>query len=422
MQHYRSSKILRFYLLSALLAVCACGDDDSSGADDRVQFADPASDQLFLVGYSTRDVDGNATAFANAVPSLDQNQGVDQTRALELNGFSVFATNPFESDTFFVGRGTGAVVERYQVDADGFLELTGEIVFAGSTASRTQSPWVFESSTRAYFLDAEGLNVIVWNPSAMEIDQVIDLDVLNPPEGTRAVPFQLIRDQDRLLVSSGYFRNDQETHAPIGRLAIVDIDTFEVTVAEQTRCGYLLGSVLAPDGFHYFASHPNQSTLTAIEAAGDPPSPHCLVRFESGGSAWDESFFVDLNALVGRPLASVVPRGGSLVYATVSPEGPSAFDAENRLDRRRAPVWEIYTFDLTDPAGTIAPANNTLTTSDQIGAFVAEVNDANGNRIETPFIPLGGATDSTFFDVSDPDSWIQQITVPGTARSIGRLR
>ncbi|MEL6339233.1 MAG: hypothetical protein AAFQ65_04950, partial [Myxococcota bacterium] len=78
--------------------------------------------------------------------------------------------------------------------------------------------------------------------------------------------------------------------------------------------------------------------------------------------------------------------------------------------------------DLTDPAGTIAPANNTLTTSDQIGAFLTEVDDANGDRIETRFIPLGGATDSTFFDVSNPDSWVQQITVPGTARSLGRLR
>ncbi|MEL6339342.1 MAG: hypothetical protein AAFQ65_05495 [Myxococcota bacterium] len=414
-----------------LVFATACGDDDESNDDDQQMFADPDAEQLYVLHYTNTAADGTQTSFINTVSSLNADVTIDQSNALELSGYLVLETTDEIPETFFAARTNSPVVERYEITSEGGVERTGTLNLGGlgaSYATFSLSVFHFESATRAFMMQDETLNVVVWNPSTMEIIETVDLSSeLAAPEGTSTAIFEAREDQGRFVVMAGYRRPAPDnTHIPLSRVAFVDLNTLDTSIDEQSSCGYLLYSFLAPDGFLYYASHPNQASIVAAGVGGDPTSPHCMVRVQSGSTEFDASFFLDLNEILGRPIAAVIPGGeDGRVFATAYPEDGEQFNGANRFDLRISPVWEFYDFELGDAEATIRPLEGTPVTTDQVFASVVPVDNENGTAVDTPFLhvlPTDGFSGVDLYNATDPNNWVPQARVPGFLYKVRRVR
>ncbi|MEO0593284.1 MAG: hypothetical protein AAFZ38_06865 [Myxococcota bacterium] len=410
----------------------ACGDDDESNDDEQQIFADPDADQLFVLHYLVTSADGVRTSFFNAVSSLDADVDIDPANALELNEYSILETTPDLPETFFVARGDAPTVEKYEIMETGVLERTG-LLNAGDLGSTFLAGGLtafhFESATRAFIIETVTQQVIVWNPTTMTITDTVPLaEGFEPPDDTSTFIINVREDQGRFVVSASFRRpNPDGSFVPESRLAFVDIETLEVTYTETTQCGYLLYSFLAPDGFLYYASHPNQASVVASGQGGDPTSPHCMVRIQSGSTEFDDSFFLDLNGILDRPIAGVIPGAeDGRVFATVFPEDGPQFTPDNSFELRTTPFWEFYDFELGgDAAGTIRPVEGTPPTTDQVFASIVPVDDASGVPVDTLFLhvlPTDGFSGADLYNTADPDNWVRQARVPGFLYTIRRVR
>ena len=404
------------------LCVASCGDSST----DEARFASPDADTLFLIHFTVTDPNGNVTSLVSATPDLSADTTIDASRALEIPGYVVLIVSEFERNTFFVARVDAPVLERYSITDQGDLEQTGRLSFAALGTSRAAlmlRPIHFISAERALFIDSELPQAIVWNPRTMEIERSFRLEGLQSTDGTTPILFDSREDQGRLIVSSGYRRPDT-THTPTGRIAIIDLETEEVIYDEQDRCGWLTTSVVDESGSIYFVSHPGQGAHHAAEADGDLAFPPCMVRMRSGADAFDPDYFLDLSTLVNRPAAAVAAATEGRAYVTIYPEGSEAFTRENREALRFSADWEFHSFVLGDANATVSKVDQAPRTADQVGAGQVEIDTESGERALVSLITI--STDdfaaTTLYDVSDPDRWVQGVTVPGFVYSTVRVR
>ncbi|MEM1414486.1 MAG: hypothetical protein AAGH15_06285 [Myxococcota bacterium] len=437
-------------LLFSVVSFAGCGDDD--GPDSS---SDPMTDAGSSADTGTADMGTNpdpdagvdlppvyAIHFTQQTPdtfnsligtvsTLDGSEAFDVSTALEFPGF-LGVTAPTEYDgSFYVALGDETVIIRYDVTDEGDLVEFDRLNYGslGATSGNFMLRFAhFISPERAYLVVPDALSVLIWNPQTMRIVDSVDLtEGIAPPEGllTRFTDSR-IDDAGRLLVPVGYCRPSPDfTCAPLMRLAIIEPETFAVTYDEDTRCGRPTLSVTDGDGAAYFISHPGQSSQFVGEAAGDPAFPGCMIRVLAGADGFDSEYYLDKLSLTpeGRPIGSVVPATGNLVYATVWPRSPDEFDAENWFTLRSEPVWEVFAFEPGNEAATFMLQADVPATADQISGGQVLI-DVDGTDVMTPLALTNpeGFGSTTLFDVSDPADWSEGITVPGFAYSVTRVR
>ena len=411
-----------FSLSSLLLgaSLVGCGDDDGDAP-----FGGPDAEDLYLIHYTNQTLDG-ITSFIAAVPGLDASQSVDPQSTLEVSGFVGLLAPQEANGTFFVALSESPEIVRYEARQDGALVETGRVSYAGVGASSGNfmlRPAYFQAPDRAFFVVPEALRVVIWNPEAMIIEGEIPLTGLAPPDGLGPRIFDSTVDEGRLIIPAGYARQNLGFD-PLGRLAIVDLATLDVTYAEQNRCGWPTLSLADPAGNLYFASHPAQGSAFAAGVTGSPTFPPCLVRLRSGANEFDPDYFVDLTTLVGRPTASVAPATGGRAYVTISPRGIDEFTPENFADLRGAADWEVHIFEPGNEGSAVSRATNAPTTADQIFSGLVDIDDDDGRPIATPLVNISTEdfSQTTIYDVSDVDNWIPGIVVPGYTYNIVRIR
>ncbi len=407
-------QILVASLVAGGLAV-ACSDSD----DD--QFAQ--GEDLFLVFYTNQTPDG-ITSFVAAVPDLTATSTIRAAATLEISGFIGLLGPATRDGTFFVAPSDTPRIDRYRVGEDGVLAADGSLSYEGLGSSQGNfmlRPNHFLRDDEAFFVVPAALKIAIWNPQEMVLDGEIDLEGFLPDSSDlspRIIDSQI--QDERLLITAGYF--DQNNNATsTTRLAVVDLATRVVTYSENTQCGFPTLSVRDTDDNVYFIAHP---LLGAGFAAGVTSFPPCMIRLNKGEDTLDSTFFVDMTSLTGRPTASVVQAPNGLAYVTISPREPSDFTPDNFNTLRFAGEWEVYVFDPRDPANTASKVDSAPPTADQIFAGVVEVDGSDGRPVPTPVVNISTTdfTQTTVYDVSDPDAWVAGLRVPGYIYNIVRSR
>lgn len=416
--------------IAALLLVGACDDDNGdpdnpADPDDPGDPGDPDDPGVtqYLINTAVFDPD-STTTYVKIVNDLDAGTEVDLGSALELNSFVIVDTPRDRSGTFFVGLGSEPTLQKYSADEEGTITLVDQVSFAGlglTSADGLINSMRFVADDKAYFVDPETLQVIIWNPMAMEIVSSFELDGLRLDDHRHVMYFTDV-DGDRIVASAGYQRPDQ-TYAPLGRVAIIDTRDDSVVYGEQTRCGFLSWTAQSPAGDIYFVSHSGQAITHEAGVSGDPTFPPCMVRMRAGASDFDPDYYVDLTELTGRAAGALIPGADGTAYVLVKQEGTEPITVDNYQDMYRAPVWEYHSFTLGDEAGTLARVPGVAAGVPYATGFLVDTGTDAAAEM-TPFVTLvaGDFSSAVLYDVSDPSAWQERISAPGFAGLALRLR
>lgn len=165
------------------IVITSCGDDDDNAVTPEPVEPEEAS-QAFLLGYRTNTPNGQVyymSTHENIPNSIDISQAVE----IGLGGntsITSFNGQPYSWN------GDAATMTQWSIDKS-TLELTVEgILSFGSTGYSGEAFPIFISETQAYVTRlTEGL-VVEWNPSTMEITEVINVPTL-PDLGVEYSPY-----------------------------------------------------------------------------------------------------------------------------------------------------------------------------------------------------------------------------------------
>ncbi len=138
-----------------------------------------------------------------------------------------------------MGRSDAPVIQRWALDADGVLQMTGEVNLSGlgitSTMGGNRKVLQFISETRAYYFDNEGFRVVVFDPSEMTITEDFSIGEIRSTDVAATSMNFIVREGDRFFVSARTRDADDE---PVRELdvAIVSATSSAVEYARDDRC------------------------------------------------------------------------------------------------------------------------------------------------------------------------------------------
>lgn len=341
-------------VLAMGLALGGCGDGSSSSGDPPPGDTSPLfaiSTIVFSPDLSSRT---EHIAFSN---SLAQDGVLDDTKAIELTTENSSIWPSSTSGEFFLAdSGTGSVI-RYGIGADGTVEKTGSVGFSAYGANAFYWTLIVQPSpTKAFLFDEITLQGFIWSPSELTISKNVDLSgQFNTDEGGKK--YTIWRERASIKVGDKYFSAFKYYDPPStvslqrsGMLVMDDTnDTF--TVVEHPTCSGLFNSVLGPDGKIYSATGIVAAAAYFVKQPG--ATAPCLVRFDPATMTWDDTFKVDLGALVGtgKFAGGVVAHKDGPVYMRVLIESDAMIlGFTNPLQISGAPLWEMYKIDdITNP-------------------------------------------------------------------------
>ena len=304
-------------LCSVTALVLACGEDatnvvtenGATGPSRVVEEASPsppaepppAAQSRPLIIVTERESPEISLNYLHILPDWPSDGVLDYDAALELGEFvDVQAVG----GALYAYRPSNFEVERLLVDADLNVTSSGRLSFANyGVDAYSETIWV--SPERAFLVDELSGQMVLWNPSRMEIIGATSIDpALLERDGMPAVLQRGMCVGERCVTAINWRDWSTDRYHSAAALAIFDgaSDEPELTVVEDPRCAP--SSSLAPFrdeagnlyvigdgglGFDRLAS-PNKTAL-----------PQCVLRLPAGATEFDPDFFVDLNAVTGSP-------------------------------------------------------------------------------------------------------------------------
>jgi hypothetical protein len=366
----------------------------------------PTAEGIYVVGYYLT-VNDDYIGYLAVTDDLSADGVIDETKAVEFPGDMSYAS-PGDG-TIYVGRGSGPVLERWALNDENELEKTGEMGLMQhgiSTGLGIKDPMHFLEEDRAYFIDGETLQVVIWNPQTMETSDTFSLEGLREPDLFMS-PNYVHRDGDRLLLSARYYRPD-DTAALLTRVAIIDTKTDTVEYADDTRCGNVAFHAHDSQNNLYLASHPAQSAVVAVGAAGDPVAETCIIRINSGAAEFDEDYYVGMDALVDGQAGGIMQGAGDEAFILQYVGAPLTLD--NYASARRRADWAVTRLTLGDESATLTKVEGLEPQSAYGLAFTTTVAGRS-----TPFIitVAGDLAAGQYHDVSVPGERSEALSLPG---------
>ncbi|MEM6274361.1 MAG: hypothetical protein AAF735_03880 [Myxococcota bacterium] len=279
---------------------------------------------------------------------------------------------------------------------------------------------IFVSDTKAYFLEfGAGNRLITWDPTRMEITGEIDLP-FESPEGFDPVvggDEVALRDDGILLMSVMWL--DEDGVAIADQVGVITVDTNTDTfidISLDERCGSLWFAQSVDDGTTYLTGLPNHGVYRLFDnELGTNP---CQLRVVPPNSSFDESYFVDLEALTdGRPTGEVILLNDDrAVMRVFHPE--DAADSEDIFEYTFQTAYRWWVWDIEQNTAAPIPGQ-------QVGSLSARRFRIDGQyyiqaeqRLDAEMNP-----ESTVqrFD-SDSGEIREGPTFPGQIRNVFRLR
>ncbi|HEX6243142.1 MAG TPA: hypothetical protein VFZ61_19650, partial [Polyangiales bacterium] len=204
------------------------------------------------------------------------------------------------------------------------------------------------SEDKAYFLDDQSQQAIVWSPKEMRVKGAVSLADIAPKGallefGERAV----VRD-NRLFIPTTYYRED-DTFVATAAAIVIDTDKDElVDVIEDDRCGNIVHAVPGERGEIYFASGTVSAGYREVGYEQDFPEP-CILRVKAGEQKFDPDFYVSMVELAGgRTAARLIHGVGDHYYVSIfdQDELDEPLDETNIWAAWEAKAWRLHRFKM----------------------------------------------------------------------------
>jgi hypothetical protein len=221
---------------------------------------------------------------------------LDLSSALELPDALVTQND----EAIFVGDNERLVFQRYEVKADYSFTLAGEFSLQGYGVDYINNQPLFFSPTTAYYVDAPRGQIIVFNPTSMEITGDIQIpELLRDDYSVWLGPSY--RVGDRYLAAVLYTNEDYTATAPDSTVGIIleDDPAEPIRFLRDTRAVGAYLSLLDSRGDLYLAADGLSGDL-ALGGLQDVPSPRVL-RVKNGAEEIDPSYLLDLGQLLETP-------------------------------------------------------------------------------------------------------------------------
>jgi hypothetical protein len=252
------------------------------------------ADTAAVVAVLTRGPDDTFQTYLLASEGAPEGR-LDLSTALELPD-ALVAQN---DEAIFIGDNERLVFQRYEVNADYSFTLAGEFSLQGYGVDYINNQPLFFSPTTAYYVDAPRGQIIVFNPTSMQIT------------GDIQVP-ELLRDDylvwlgpshrvgDRYLAAVLYTNEDYTATPPDSTVGIILEDNPNAPIRflrDERGVGAYL-SLVDSRGDLYLAADGLSGDLALT--GQDVPTSRVL-RVQNGADAVDPSYMLDLGQLLDTP-------------------------------------------------------------------------------------------------------------------------
>jgi hypothetical protein len=173
-------------------------------------------------------------------------------------------------------------------------ELMDEVIRRGIVPDISWSSVqrIIDAETAWYF-DPGTYQVIVFDPTTMTTDgNTIDFSGMLEQDYNLTLG-NVSRLDDSLVISAQYWDADWNSLS-LTRAAIIDIESHEVSYTDDTRCGSTRSHAKDSAGNVYVGAHPGESLWGAAGLANEDAPKPCLIRIKSGGTEFDDEYYVNL--------------------------------------------------------------------------------------------------------------------------------
>lgn len=407
---------------SALACAFACGGDDTTDVtsasveppDGAEGSAEGAASPLYVLSLDIRTPDA-AFGYLAVVPSLTEQTNIDLSSSLELTGNAVAFGRPGSGVVYVTSSEAGTLTE-VAFDARGVPTPGRVLSFAPLSVGRTSGGNVnyFASADRAYHVNQQTLDVIVWNPQTMSIitSFATGLDI---DEGYTARVFQQqpVVVGDQLLLASYQSDEDGITEG-VTTLSVVDMQADRVVSStEDARCSAMIAFAPDPAGDLYFTSsitHAGHYFVTPELV----PHPPCMLRIRNGETQFDPAWSRSLTSELGtRIWTGVAPGNSSVLVQSVREDEPAVMAAVEAVEVGNARPWtwhEVPGEDAARPLDTALTQPVYLTGIPVDGRYYLVARDDLR------------AGPSTLVDTAANGGPRSGIVTPGVVRNIVRIR
>jgi hypothetical protein len=160
----------------------------------------------------------------------------------------------------------------------------------------------FVSPTRAYSMTRDIMQIVVWDPSAMEVIGSIATDAAVDPDYPELDYGEPVLFVDYVAWPVLWYDYDKRRFKPeVGVILASTRSEVPAFVVRDSRCGggWSLFTDTAGDLYATGNAWFGFAHFFGDEAAAQPPD--CVIRIKSGSTAFDPDYYVDLNQVAGTP-------------------------------------------------------------------------------------------------------------------------
>lgn len=279
-----------FVALAAFGLAAACGDDTADGADGAATY-----DQPLYVMMSQVYLDQDRVVYLTPMASLDE-PSVSIENGREFSGVANFEA---VGGRLLVSSGEAPIITEYEI-SDDFRWKEGETVSFADFPLEDNANFFYQHLVDEHhmYMPFDGYKRIVWDPTRLEIREVMDDSRLEPeldglklePAGNRSG----IRYDGAVMMPFFYHDEDWFRFAPASYIAVYDPETHREEKVIEAPCAGLAVVSQDEDGNTYFSTWDYGPLLALFDMA---PAP-CAVRVTHEREL-DEAFTTDFRAWTG---------------------------------------------------------------------------------------------------------------------------
>jgi hypothetical protein len=285
----------------------AGGDDAPGGAAGTSSETPPVEASPLYVVSTTVFAADIGKGYLVPIDALTPNTTFDLTNAIEVADNTGAASRP-GTPYLYVGSSEEPTITRWELGDDGKLSKGPSVSFANlGLSSASVSSDLFLSDEKAYMPDDDNHQVVIWNPSTMQVIGAIPLET--ETEGA-LLPWMWVSVRpDRVLVSVSWEGDFSDDWSVFGdHVSVISIDPATDAIVDRVddpRCNYLFWGSKTSDGTAYYSPFSYYTPIRSM-LGGDLGPASCALRIPAGGNAFEDGYQIDLGALVGgRPAGNL---------------------------------------------------------------------------------------------------------------------
>lgn len=299
----KSAMNLRFFFLAVFLwGVMSCDKHPNEVNPTTGNGTAPA----VIVGNRV-NTPGGTVYYMGAYPDVPNE--VNYESMVELGSsvtISSFGEHPY------VWNGNASTLTKYKVADDLTISITDFVSFASTGLGGFFGPPAFLSETQAYFFALGEGKVIEFNPTSMEITEIIDVDPLveaGDPDINAITYYSFRTEEGEFLLPVGSIPVDFNKFPQYALVAVFDPATKSVSYQKDTRMSLGYNNFAKDESSGNLYYRPARNTAQAEDYAkieGAYPTTGGLLKMRNDGT-YDPDFFIDLKELVNaHAITSVI--------------------------------------------------------------------------------------------------------------------